>query len=541
MSDASSVGNGHRLQPKKARRFTDADAAKFLKRGYGDLKARQLEDAGACCRLVLKYKPRAKEAHFLVGLIALENKNWSTAKKAFGAVVEIDETHAAGWAQGARVYVLMGQYALADKALQKAVALMPEDPLVQDVIGTVFSLLGDQDLALKWYDKACAGSFVAAFELSRAKALTFLGDFDQAKTSLKSVIKATPKNAQAHWLLSRVDKAEDTEHLEQMDVLIRAEASDSPALPYLYYAKGKENEDLENWSEAFAAFEAGAKARRCEVTFDRQAEADMFNAFEGNFTNDWLTKAGAGSDDPSPIFIIGQPRTGTTLVERIITAHSDVQSAGELQQFGMALKRLLGATSSGPLTPELVAKAAREIVPQQLAQLYLETTRSVRPKTPQFIDKLPVNYLYTPLIAAAFPKAKIIHLVRGALDSCVASYKQLFAEAYYHSYDQLELAEHHVRYRRLMAHWRDLLGDRMLDVDYENTVENFEPNARKIIDFLGLEWQDAVREFHNQKAAVTTASAAQVREKAHGRSVGRWRKYDEYLGPMKTTLSDAGL
>ena len=539
-SDTSSAEKGKRPLGKSEPRFADADAAKFLKRGYDALKSGQLKEAGACCNLVLKYRPSAKEAHFLVGLIAIENKSWAIAKKAFGAVVDIDKKHSAGWAQRARIFVMMGQYSRAEEALEQAVALNPDDPLVQDVIGTVYSLLGNQQFALAWYNKACAGSSVAAFELSRAKALTFLGDFDKAKRSLEAVLAENSKNAQAHWMVSRLSKAENTKHLQQMDIIIGSEASDSPALPFLYYAGGKEQEDLENWPEAFAAYDAGAKTRRTEVTFDEQAEADMFKAFEANFTPGWLATADAGCDDPSPIFIVGQPRTGTTLIERIITAHSDVQSAGELQQFGMAVKRLLGSSSSGPLTPELVARAARDIDPSLVAQHYLETISSVRPSSPRFVDKLPVNYLYAPLIAAAFPNAKIIHLVRGALDSCVSSYKQLFADAYYHSYDQVEMARHHVRYRKLMAHWRTVLGDRMLDVDYENTVVNFETNARKIIDFLGLEWQDAVLEFYTQKTAVTTASAAQVREKAHSRSVGRWRKYDEYIGPMKAVIADAG-
>lgn len=527
--------------PGPAPQFREADAVKFLKRGYAALKAHNLKDAGACCSLVLKYMPKAKEAHFLVGLIAVECKDWTTAKKAFQAVVDIDAGHSAGWAQGARVFMVMGQYSNAETALDKAVALEPADPLVQDVIGTVYSLLGDQRAALLWFDKACAGSGNAAFELSRAKSLTFLGDMPAAKAALEVVIAERPTTAQAHWMLSRVETVSDYAHVKQMKALIDAEPTGSVNLPFLHYAMGKELEDLEDWVAAFESYSDGAKARRREVSFDEQAETAMFNAFEENYNADWVAAAGPGCDDTSPIFIIGQPRTGTTLVERIITAHSDVQSAGELQQFGMAIKRLVGVSSPKPMTAEIVARAALEIDPAKLAQLYLETTRSVRPDSPQFVDKLPVNYLYAPLIAAAFPKAKIVHIVRGALDSCVASYKQLFAEAYYHSYDQTEMARHHVRYRKLMEHWRAVLGNRMLDVHYEDVVENLEQNARNIIDFLGLEWQEAVLDFHTQKAAVTTASAAQVREKAHSRSVGRWQKYEEFLGPMKKVLNDAGL
>jgi len=526
---------------KKARPFTDADVAKFLKRGYAALKVHNLKDAGACCALVLKYRPKAKEAHFLVGLIACEDTAWPTARRAFQTVVDIDGSHCAAWAQLARVYMVMGQYATAEFALNQATALAPTDPLVQDVVGTVFSLLGDQKAALAWFDKACSSSNHAAFELSRAKSLTFLGNLPAAKKALLAVIAERPETAQAHWMLSRVETATNMDHVQVMQKLADAEPVGSKNLPFLHYACGKEQEDQQDWAGAFESYAAGAVARRSEVDFDEQAEIVMFQAFEENFTKEWFDRTAGGSDEPSPIFVVGQPRTGTTLVERLITAHSDVRSAGELQQFGMAIKRMLGASSPKPMTAEIVARAAREVDPGKLAELYLATTRTVRPNSSFFIDKLPVNYLYVPLIAAAFPNAKILHLVRGAMDSCVSSYKQLFAQAYYHSYDQSEMARHHIRYRKMMDHYRTVVGPRMLDVHYETLVSDFEVNARKIIDFLGLNWQEAVLDFHTQKAAVATASAAQVREKAHSRSVGRWRRYEEFLGPMKNILTQAGI
>jgi len=535
--------NRVRPAPFKKRRapdFRDEDAVKFLKRGYDALRAHDLKEAGACCALVLKYKPKAKEAHFLVGLIAAESEDWPTAKKAFKTVTTFDADHTAAWAQLARIYMVMGQYSNAEHALEHASRLEPADPLVQDVIGSVYSLLGNQQKALSWFDKACGGSKSAVFELSRAKSLTFLGNMTEAKKSLLAVIAERPSAAQAHWMLSRVETAVNSDHVNQIQKLVAAEPAGSRNLPFLHYACGKEKEDMLDWSGAFESYNAGAAARRREVEFDEQAEIAMFNAFEKNFDQEWYEKVPGGGDDPSPIFIVGQPRTGTTLVERLITAHSDVRSAGELQQFGMAIKRSLGATSSKPMTAEIVERAATELDPSSLAQMYQDTTRAVQPDSPRFIDKLPVNYLYVPLIAAAFPKAKIIHLVRGAMDSCFASYKQLFAQAYYHSYDQCEMARHHIRYRKLMDHYRLIVGPRMLDVHYETLVTDFEPNARKIIDFLGLGWQEAVLDFHEQDGAVTTASAAQVREKAHSRSVGRWRQFENFLGPMKNTLGKAG-
>ena len=179
--------------------------------------------------------------------------------------------------------------------------------------------------------------------------------------------------------------------------------------------------------------------------------------------------------------------------------------------------------------------------PTELGKAYLYATRNHAEKNDRFVDKLPANYLYAPLIAKALPNAKIIHLVRNPMDSCFSSYKQLFADAYQHSYDLEEMARHHVRYRRLMDQWREVLGDRLLDVSYEEAVADLETHAKRIIDFLDLPWEEACLNFHIKREGVSTASAVQVREPAHMRSVGRWRRYEEQLQPIITVLDEAGI
>ncbi len=522
------------------RQMGQADVAKFLRRGYQALMRRDFKEAGNCCNLVLKYHPKLLEAHFLVGLVGIESGDWTTARRAFKNVVSLNDKHAAGWAQLARCCAKMGQFTMAEKAVKNAEENDPADPLVLDVIGNVHSLLGDQTAALAWFDKAKAGGKSAFFELSRAKALTFLGRLEEAAEALKVVLAEKPDDGMAHWMLARLDKAVDDNHIAEMQTIADRLPSGHPSHAFLNYAIGKEYEDLEAWNNAFKAYETGARARRKEVPYDETAEVALFAALEKSFDKAWFEAVGEGASSAAPIFIVGQPRTGTTLVERIITAHSDVESAGELQQFTMGIKRQLEMSSPKPMTAEIISEAPK-LDMKALGELYLETTKSVQPGSRHFIDKMPVNYMYLPLIAAALPNAKIIHIVRDPMDSCFASYKQLFAEAYYHSYDQAEMARHHVRYRKLMDSWRALLGDRILDVAYEDVVQELEPNARRIIDFLDLEWQDACIDFHKQDVAVTTASAAQVREKAHTRSVGRWKKFETHLGPMQQALKDAGL
>lgn len=512
--------------------FTEKHAATYLQRGFKALMARNFNEAGSCAKLILKYMPKLDQAHFLVGLIALDTSDWAIARKAFITVVDLKEDHAAAWAQLARVYIMSGHYNQAEEALGKAVKYGSDDPLVEDVIGTVYTLMGDQTQALKWFGKACANTDNPMFVMNRAKCLVFLGKFSQARAALEEVIKMQPQNTQAHWSLSRLDKVTDESHVNEMLALVKKFQKYSPPTAYLYYGLGKEYEDLEMWPEAFKAYEAGAKVRRAQVKYDEAAEIETFKALEQTYTRKWLSAAGEGCDDASPIFIIGQPRTGTTLIERIITARDDVHSSGELQQFGLAVKRMGGAQISGMISSDTVREASH-IDPKNLGEVYMETTRSLRSDLPHFVDKLPVNYLYAPLIAAALPNAKIIHVTRDPMDSCFASYKQFFAEAYFHSYDQGEMARHHLRYRHLMDHYRAVLGDRMIEVAYEDVVEDMEGQARRLMNFLELDWQDASLEFHKQKSAVTTASAAQVREKTHSRSVGRWRQFENELSVMQ--------
>ena len=243
---------------------------------------------------------------------------------------------------------------------------------------------------------------------------------------------------------------------------------------------------------------------------------------------------------PAPIFVVGQPRTGTTLVERIITAHPDATSAGELKQFGNAVRRLSNYSEPQRFSARL-AEGAATIDMEKLGGLYIETSRKMAGDTPRFVDKLPLNFLYIPLILKALPNAKVVHLRRNPMDACFSSYKQLFADAYQHSYNQEEMARHQARYYRLMETWRERFGDRFFDIAYEDVASDLEPNARALIDYLELPWDDACLEFHKQKTAVATASAVQVRQPAHTKSIGRWRRYEQQLAPTRRVLEELGI
>lgn len=517
------------------------DIRELLSSGFAALNRGESERAASCARRVLEIDRGCVPGHFLVGLIALARGDRKIAVSAFGTVTRLAPEHVAAWAQLARLLAQLGHPARADAALARAVEIDSADPVVQDLIGLVCSALGDQVTAETWFARAATGDPRSAnYQLNLANCLIFLGREAAAQRALARALEIAPEHPQAHWLLATSRRATDKSHLAEIERLLARANLPARSLAFLAYAAGKEYEDLEQWQDAFAAFERGARARRSIIDYDEAADAATFDALERTFTPAWLAGVGPGCDDPAPIFVVGQPRTGTTLIERIIASHSDVHSAGELQQFGLSLRRIVDVESPQRLAPSVVTAAA-EVEPRALGEAYLAAIAKRRGTLPRFVDKLPVNYLYLALIATALPRARIVHVVRDPIDSCFASYKQLFADAYPHSYDQREMARHHVRYRHLMDHWRELLPGRFIDVVYEDVVADIERQARRLIDYLELPWQDACLEFHRAAAPVATASAVQVREPVHARSVARWRRYQEQLAPTIEMLAAAGL
>ncbi|MBT8098077.1 MAG: tetratricopeptide repeat protein [Woeseia sp.] len=520
---------------------SDASLKRLLEAGFRALDAGRLDEAGEACRKALAIRRDYVQAHFLVGLIALEMQDKRTAIRAFGSITKLRPEHAAAWAQLARLFARSGQANRADKALAAAIAHEENDAIVQNLIGVVCTLLGEHHDAREWHRKAAQAfpdnvPYVTAY----ANSLIYLGETQPAEEKLRHALTLEPNNAQANWLLAGVHKARDSKHIDAMRSILATTHLPPQFEAFLCYAIGKELEDLERWPEAYAAFARGAAARRKVIEFNEAAEIAMYETLEKTYTGDWLSEGPAGNPSASPIFVVGQPRTGTTLIERIITSHSAVHSAGELQHFGLSIRRLTDYQQPERFSAELMASAAT-VEPNALGSAYLRSSERLTGELDYFVDKLPQNYLYLPLILKALPNAKIVHLVRDPIDACFASFKQLFADAYPHSYDLEEMARHHARYRHLMSVWRERFGDRFLDISYEDTARDLEPNARRLIDWLGLPWEDACLDFHQQRGAVTTASAVQVREPVHTRSIGRWQRYATELEPLIKTLNANGV
>lgn len=510
----------------------------LLRQGFAALQEGRGRDAAQFCKRAIAASPANPQAHFLVGLVALDMDDRKTAARAFGSVTKLDPRNAAAWAQLARLFMRLGQPARAEKALKEAKDAGPTEAAVCDLIGVVSSMLGDQVEAKRWYRKAVGKApGNEEYAVNLATACMFLGENEAAVDAVRSLLEGPAPPAQAEWLYSSIVRQNSADRPAKL--LDRAKRSDPHAAAFLAYAAGKEFEDCGDWARAFEAFDVGARAKRSTIDYDEAAEQVRFAAMTEIFNEEFAARPSMGCDDPAPIFVVGQPRTGTTLIERIITSHSMVESAGELQQFRLSAARM--AQGGGERSIREIFGAYASLDMKALGEEYLRVSSPMRSGKPRFVDKLPGNYFYLPLILAALPNARIVHLTRGPMDACFASFKQLFAEAYLHSYDQREMARHFARYSRLMEQWRRLFPGRFLDVSYEAAVSDLDPNARRIVEFLGLPWEDACLRFYEQDASVATASAVQVRERPHTRSVGRWRRYEAEFAPMREELLNSGI
>jgi len=479
-------------------------------------------------------------AHFLAALLALDAGNHATAQKALRRTVSLNERHAPGWAQLAKSYVATGEFVKSEECLLNAVNTQQGNPAVLDTIAATFRLAGNLEAARHWQAKAVEREPThVPFLVNLANIHLYFGEQEKADELLSRCLEIEPGNAQVHWLLSRTSKALNVWHIEAMQDLV-AKQTEPRATAYLNYAIGKEADDMEDWALAIDAFTFGAKSRRRTVEYDEQNDVEVFDEVRSLFTREWLKSREPGLSDAAPIFIVGEPRSGTTLLERMLGVHSKVNSAGELRHLGFAVRRIAGCNEPRQFTAALL-RAAADANMFDIGTAYFESTASLRGDAAHLIDKLPANYLYLPLILAALPKAKILHMRRDPLDACFAIYKQLFADAYLYSYDQQELARHYARYAQLMETWRRRFPGRFLDVDYENLAGNTDACLRDVFEYAGLSWQSACLEYYGMDTAVTTASAAQVRQKPHTRSIGRWRHFERELEPMRQILAQAGL
>ncbi|MGN2242893.1 sulfotransferase [Frateuria sp. GZRR33] len=506
---------------------------------------RQRDFPGTCALAahMLKLQPGSAEAHYLAGVGALELHRTSVALEHLHRAASTEPRRAEYAVQFARALVRGHRHGDALQVALAASALAPGEPLLLDALGTVFTQCQAHERAANLYRRAAAllpDNPVCRFNL--AMSLVYAGRADEAERELDACLALAPLHWVAHGVLSRLRRQEaGRNHLDRLAALLASHVAEPTAAYQLNMALGKEHEDLGNPALAFEHFRRGKQAARARRAYAPAQDAALVNSLIGAFPAPPPSTGGCASDEP--IFVMGMPRSGTTLVERIIASHPQVHAAGELENFSVWLRRLAGGTSPLPLDPDVVARASG-LDWSQLGELYLASTRPATTFKPRFVDKFPHNFLYAGFIARALPNAKLICLRRHPLDTCLGNFREPFAEgSFFHGYafDLLDIGRYYVQFDRLMAHWRRVLPGRVLEIDYEALVEAPEATTRRLLAHCELPWNDACLHFERNRAASSTASALQVRDPIHKAGVGRWKRYASELADLRELLRAAGI
>lgn len=431
------------------------------------------------------------------------------------------------------------RYDAARMLLEKYRDHLRNSPLYLDKAGQAYFAMGLYEDAWPLYEQACQlQPSIELFQTHRAACAVYLGKINVARSIYRDLLKRNPRHQQTHYELAQLGRAQDDKHIKQMLKVLRKGDAKPASNIFLYYALGKEHEDLGRWNDAFRYYEQAGQAVKSVANYDVRDDVDLMDKIADTCSARWLQDApSTAKTTKTPVFIVGLPRTGTTLTDRILSSHSQVQSAGESQFLQMVLRGGSRAGNQIGITLEQIDAAAKRD-PAAIAEAYIEVISHCLDDEPYFIEKMPENVLYLGLIAKSWPDARIIHLRRHPMDACFATFKQSY---FRFAYSLDDLAEYYLAYDRLSKHWREVLGSRMLEVNYEDLVGDQEAQTRRLLEYLGLEFEEGCLKFEHNAAPVATASSVQVREKIHTRSVGKWKRFEKQLKPLMDRLEQGGV
>jgi tetratricopeptide (TPR) repeat protein len=559
---------------ERAIALSPGDAGSYHGRGLALQDLKRFEDAVQCFDRAIAINPDSAEAHYHRGLALQNLDRFDEALECYGRAIALNPDFVEAHNNRGGVLRRLERPAEALASYDRVIALRPGYADGYLNRGNALQDLGRLPEALASFDKVIAikPDFAEAYS-NRGNVLKQLERLDEALSSLEKAITLNPNSAALHTNygnvlkeLGQFQQARDAyAHALQLDpdlpgvyLNLAGLKTFSPGDPHfaamesvaantqelstfermqLDFALGKAYADLKDYGRSFGHLLAGNAAKRATICYDERTVFDFFDRIETLFTRELIaTKAGIGYDSSMPIFVIGMPRSGTTLVEQILASHPLVHGAGELQTLGEVLRCVCGSSGNKSSFPDLT-RALDQAALQQIGKRYVASVRARAPEGKRVTDKMPSNFYYAGLIHLALPNAKIIHTVRDPIDTCLSCFSYLFSGDQNHTYDLGEIGRYYKRYEWLMAHWRRVLSvGYILDVRYEDVVADLKGQARRILEHCGLPWDDRCLHFHKIERPVRTASALQVRQPIYNSAVGRWRMYEEFLGPLLLEL-----
>jgi tetratricopeptide (TPR) repeat protein len=499
------------------------------------------QEGEASLRWAIALKPEYAQAYYNLGNTLAAQGKLDEAVAVYRRGIALAPNVANGHNNLGTALERQGKLDEAEAALRRALELEPQHPGALYNLGNILKNKADYEEAIALYRKSLAGrpEFADAWN-NMGAVLAERGDLAEARSAYQKAVEVEPTRAAYHRNLANAKRFEpDDPQLAVMEALSRNLATvperERIDLPF---ALGKAYADLKQHERSFRCLLAGNALKRSQIVYNEADALQYMQRIRTVFDPELLrAKAGHGDPAPTPVFIIGMPRSGTTLIEQIIASHPKAVGAGELFDLDNIVQSLAGRNGGALRFPEVVATMSSEEL-RQVGARYVAATRAHAPSAERIADKMPWNFHFAGLIHLALPNARIIHARRDPVDTCLSCFSILFeGGGNPYTYDLGELGRFYRAYDSLMAHWRAVLPpDVMIEVQYEEVVADLETQARQIIAHCGLEWDDACLAFHKTRRPVRTSSVSQVRQPIYQSSVGRWRPYHEQLRPLLEEL-----
>lgn len=507
------------------------------------VEARQWPRAGALAEDVIRLAPNIAGPYYVAGIAALQLGHVDHAVARLSRASALAPARGDYAAQYARALAVQGDLPRAVEAARRALSDRTLDAGALDTAGIVLGRAALHGEAAAAFERAtAAGPGDANLHYNLATSLLFHGDLDGAERHYETCLRLDPAHWRADLSISQLRvQTPGSNHVDRLRRRLRQHDADPEARLHLNLALAKELEDLDDIQGAHAHYTAGKATlghRAAPLVDLARRTVDALVARPPSRS----PAQPAGTSEPAPIFIVGMPRSGTTLVDRILSSHPDVFPAGELDNFALQLRRFAGVPT------RTLLETATALQPgfsgwRALGEAYVESTRPATGHAPRFTDKHPLNFLFVGDILQALPGARVVCVRRNPMDTCLSNFRQLFAADatdYDYAYDLLETGRYYLLFDRLVRHWCSLWPERIVEVDYETLVAEPEPSMRRLFAACDLAWDPACLAFERNPAVVPSASAAQVRSPLNRNSVDRWRRYGARLDPLRKLLEDGG-
>jgi len=523
------------LQPRRksttGKRMAFEDEIRLAAEKHRSDKPREAEKI---YRDILKRDPNHVEAARLLAGMAVEKKFYKDAEVYLRHATSLAPDYGRLWIDLTNVFREQEKLDEALESAKKILALAPDKAESHMLIGSVFGAMGQHEEAIVRYQKALDISPDKAGAMSTmAHHLKTVGRQDDAVAMYRRAIAAKPDHAEAYWSLANLKTFQFEEYeIQAMLALLEDKDLVDESRVQIHNALGLQNEAQKNFDQAFSHYQQCNFLRRQSEVYDPlETERGIDRIIEIIDTAFITERDASGCDDDSPILIVGLPRSGSTLIEQVLASHSMVDGTFELGDLPRVAKRIRRFSQKRASFPDNLLELSTGHW-QKIGADYIDSTRKFRAGAPYFVDKNPNNFIFIGLLKIALPGTKIINAMRHPLDSCFGSYKQLFASGQPFTYDLTELGEYYLQYQRLMDHWRQVAPGFLLDVHYEEVVDDLEGQVRRILEFCQLPFEENCLRFHETERAVKTASSEQVRQPIYSSSVNLWRNFANHLDEL---------